>query len=504
MKWAFAPERNIRGIPEDAWKGESFEIDAENSERAAAIKIENPKYWAFRFSERLKDTNRIWTTEVGIAEKNSQEVIFGCRILCAQKGDIDVIPRSIPSFVRSIAFTKDAFLDGRRTSPDPWVVHTTDEVTELVSFLLSSARKHPVVIFSTPDHCNSAEETILPVQSFLRRTVGFVHTVIITSDASYALTDHFGTEFSVFNQAIRTYHPGFDPVDDLWSDHPLATAERIRGWEADGTDTFIDFLVQQTLRLTRSRDVLETEHPPFQKVKMFAAQFTREQAQKSGEGGNAELVELLEQELIAAKQETENSLNLAVTTDSEKELALDEARQIKASYMALQARVQSLQEEVNAISDSLNTSPTSLTEIQPWAEKHLSGDVELHERAIKAAKTSDFEDVELVYNSLLMMRDYYVPMRRIGGKEKLDAYNLRLAELGLDNSKCFSQENKAKNYGGAYFNRYQGDKRELDWHLKGRNSRDERHGFRLYYFWDAETSRVVVGHLPGHLKNEQT
>lgn len=76
MKWAFAPERNLRSIPNEAWTGETFEIDAENSERAAAIKINEPNYWAFRFSERLKDTNRVWTTEVGIAEKSPNEVIL--------------------------------------------------------------------------------------------------------------------------------------------------------------------------------------------------------------------------------------------------------------------------------------------------------------------------------------------------------------------------------------------------------------------------------------------
>lgn len=221
--------------------------------------------------------------------------------MCAQKGDIEIIPRSIPSFVRSITFTKDAFLDGCKTSPEPWIVKTTEETKKLVSLLLSPERKHPVVIFSTPDHCNVAEETILPVQPFFRRTVGFAHTVIITSDVSYALTNYFGSGFSVFNQAIRTYNPGFDPDNDLWADHPLATAERIRGWEADGTDTFFDFLVQQTLRLTRSRDILEKEHPPFQKVKMMAAQHARKNAQASGEG-DAELVTLLEQEIEAAKK----------------------------------------------------------------------------------------------------------------------------------------------------------------------------------------------------------
>jgi hypothetical protein len=128
--------------------------------------------------------------------------------------------------------------------------------------------------------------------------------------------------------------------------------------------------------------------------------------------------------------------------------------------------------------------------------------VELHAKAIKASRHSDFKDVGLVYNALLMMRDLYVPMRLLGSHEHMNAFQQRLGELGLENTKCFRQKNKAQNFGGEYFVNYQESKRELDWHLKGNNSRDGRLGFRMYYFWDSETSRVVVGHLPGHLKND--
>src|SRR5258707_10336809 len=54
------------------------------------------------------------------------------------------------------------------------------------------------------------------------------------------------------------------------------------------------------------------------------------------------------------------------------------------------------------------------------------------------------------------------------------AFDQRLAELGLENTPCFAQDNKAKQFGGAYFVRYQESSRELDWHLKGSNNRDGR------------------------------
>ncbi len=499
LRWGFDPSRNLRNIPDGAWNGDSFEIDQDNSEQAEAIKLDDPRYWAFRIRERLKDKSRIWTTEVGIAERSATEVVFGVRLICAQRGRAEPIPRSIPNFVRGVAFTQDAYLDRRPTSADPWIVESAEDVDELVAFLEAPHRQHPVVVFATPEGSENAYETVIPVQPFIRRTVGFVHAVVIKSDAAFTLTERVGREFSVYRQAVRTYNPGFNPSSDLPTDHPVAMAPRIADWGDDVGSTFTDFLIEQTLRVTRPRDVLEREQPSFQHVKRIAAHRARESASAEGRG-DAELLRLADEELRAAKQETEASLELAMNADAEKQQALSELRQVKASYMALQARLDAvLSESPKNIELSL---PNSLDEIEAWAQAHLSGQVELHPKAIKAARESDFKDTTLVYNALVMMRDLYVPMRRIGGIEHKNAFERRLAELGLENTPCFSQQNKAKNFGGAYFVRYQDSTRELDWHLKGSNNRDERLGFRLYYFWDAETSRVVVGYFPGHLKND--
>lgn len=501
LKWGFDPSRNLRNIPDSAWQGDTFEIDQDNSEHAEAVRLDSPKYWAFRLKERLKDTSRVWTTEVGISERELDEVIFGCRVICSQRGNADPVPRSIPSFVRSIAFTQNAYLDGRRTAAEPWKVGNDEDVEELAAFLQSPQRHHPVVIFSIPEGSSDLDATAVPVRRFIRRTVGFVHSVIITSNAAFALSDCLGKEFSVYRQAVRTYNPGFNTDVDLPTDHPLATAERIMAWEDKDGAGFSDFLINQVLRITRPRDILEKEQPSFQQVKQVAAHCAREAASATGRT-DMELLKLAEEELKAVKKEAEDSLDLAVQAEAEREQAISELRQMKASYLALRKRLDNVSSEQSA--NSLSVKPKSLSDLEIWAQMHLSGQVELHPKAIKAANASDFQNIELVYDALLMMRDMYVPMRRTGGIDLKNKFEQRLAELGLENSRCFMQENKARQYGGDYFIRYQGTVCELDWHLKGSNSRDGRLGFRLYYFWDSEMERVVVGHLPGHLKNDIT
>ena len=387
LKWGFDPGRNLRNIPDSAWQGDSFEIDQDNSEQAEAVRLEAPHYWAFRLRERLKDTSRIWTTEVGIGERSPTEAVFGVRLICAQRGNAEPIPRSIPNFVRGIAFTQDAYLDGRPTSADPWLVDSDEEVDALVAFLEAPHRHHPVVAFSLPEGGHNPEETAIPVQPFIRRTVGFVHTVVVTSNAAFALTDRLGREFSVYRQAIRTYNPGFNPRRHLPTDHPVATAARIADWGDNAGSTFTDFLAEQTLRITRPRDVLEREQPSFQHVKRIAAQQARESASVAGQD-DSELLKLADDELRAAKQEAETSLELAINADAERQQALSELRQIRASYTALQARLDGLLSERPAGAGP--AIPRGLAEIESWARAHLSGQIELHPRAIKAARELGF------------------------------------------------------------------------------------------------------------------
>ncbi len=120
MRWAFTKERDLGRPTEKARRGERFEIDAGDTGQVEAARLDEPNRWACRLIERSKDPNRIWTTEVLITENSLTEAMVGCRLLCTQlEDDRDSIPRSIPRFVREIAFTQAAFLDGRQTSPAP-------------------------------------------------------------------------------------------------------------------------------------------------------------------------------------------------------------------------------------------------------------------------------------------------------------------------------------------------------------------------------------------------
>jgi hypothetical protein len=70
-----------------------------------------------------------------------------------------------------------------------------------------------------------------------------------------------------------------------------------------------------------------------------------------------------------------------------------------------------------------------------------------------------------VYRSLLLLRDYYVPMRRVGGDELSFDYSRALAVLGLEDQRSISQ-NRLGEQGDDYFVQYDGKKCELERHLR--------------------------------------
>ncbi len=89
-------------------------------------------------------------------------------------------------------------------------------------------------------------------------------------------------------------------------------------------------------------------------------------------------------------------------------------------------------------------------------------------------------------------------MRIDGGSDKKTAYEAALAKLQLEDS---ATGDGVKFAADIYSVQYGGQRRILDRHLKGSDSRDRRYGFRLYYIWDDEGQVVVVGWLPSHLDN---
>ncbi len=495
-------------LPESAWDGEPFDLHQVGAQRSAAVAIEDPPYWAARLDDADKDVaQRTWSTEIGLGVNAKSETIFGCRLYCVSRGeDVPFIPH-VPGVVRQIVENVGATLDGRLLSLDPWLVTDEDSVDELVDVICSPARKCNVFVFSLPEGDQNIEHTVMPVAPFHRATLGGAHCAILTGPASLSLTDRLGKEFSVFHQGIRTYRPGFDPDLDGPYDHPLALPQKVRGWPKD-VGGFERLLINEALKRAVTGTDLERQLPSFATVQRIALEARRERAKSEG-ASQDELLDLALGEVAAvktaAKQQLEEVGSLLSAVDEERIRAEQDRDEAKSEILGLRARVTALEHALVERGTPIKPPviPDAFADLDEWSRANLAGSVYVHKRALREAKKSLFENPPLAYRALLLLRDYYVPMRRSGGLDRKRAYENACRELGLEESPSFAGA-RAGEEGDEYFVTYEHRRRMLDRHLKGSNVRNERFGFRLYFFWDEESQQVVVGWLPSHLSTRMT
>lgn len=492
-----------RTLPDTAWQRQSFELSEIGAQRTAAVAIKEPRYWAARLDDADKTVPmRTWVTEIGVGVDESGDVLFGTRLICATRGVDEPFDRSIPGFVKGIIASGSAELDGIPLSEKPRLLSTQVDVDDLVSLLESPGRSCDVIIFSLPEGSTSVGEAAASVADVHAKLNGVAHVFVLSGAASYFLTEAVGRELSVFRQGVRTYRPGFLAWVAEPSDHPLALPARIAGWNDEGAAAFEKWLVNSAFASSVHGRLREERLPAFNTVRQLAAQAERAEVREAG-GEDADLLKLYEQDndrlRAELKEQREQYDGLLTAAEGERDVAIQAANSAKAQALERLHRIRLLEERLAATVDArIQSVPDSLDQFEEWCRENLIGSVELVGRAYQGVRKSNYHDPQFIYRSLLLLRDYYVPMRLDSSADRRRAYDDALKALELEESHTGDGIKYASD---LYSVQYGGVRKPLDRHLKGSNSRDRRYGFRLYFFWDDEGQVVVVGWLPSHLDN---
>lgn len=491
-------------LPAEAWDRRSFDLSDVGSQRTAAVLIPEPKYWAARLDDACKVVPmRTWVTEIGVGALEDGDQLFGVRLMCVSRGSDEPFDRSVPGFVRQILSHGPSELDGHPVRLSPRLVSTQDEVIDLVRFLEDPNRLSEVVVISLPENSQDISDAAISATSLQEKLLGVAHVYVLTGRASYWLTEHVGRELSVFRSAIRTYRPGFIAWLAEPSHHPVVLAQRIMLWHEKGPAAFTIWLANAVLFSSVRNSDREMRVPSFNGARQAAARFERTQIEEAG-GSDAELMALYKEDneklRSELKEQKEIHDGLLAAADGERQAAVEDAALARSQSLQRAHRVRVLEDRLSKVSATpeINVLPDTLDGFEDWCAENLSGSVELVNRAYQGVRKSDFHDPTLIYQALILLRDFYVPMRIEGTPERREAYLSALASLQLEDSLTgdgtkYDSDTYSVAYGGA--------KRLLDRHLKGSNSRDRRFGFRIYFFWDEEGQVVVVGWLPSHLQN---
>ena len=506
LKWA--SKRSGRPLQEAAWRGKSFELQGVGAQPVEATHLKEQGYYALILDDNDKEIpQRNWKTEAAIA-KHESGILFGTRLFCVTRGKDTPFVSSVPGFIRQIAENHGATIDGRPVGRGPWIVNSKVKVKQLVALLVDRKREQEICVISTKNESEDPISTLVDSEKIFARTVGAVHVVVLTSKASHELTRMIGKEFSVFQQSVRTYRPGFNPDESEWHEHPLALAQKISVWDG-GVSAFEDFLITQCLRRTVAEARMKSEQklPSYALVKEIDRKTKREQRREAAKSDEEMLTLMDEENSDLRKQlqkENEENGQLLSEAEEERDQAIAELNEAKNRIMSLEHRMlylESIQKK------SKVPIPNTFGDLEKWSQNHLAGKVFIHNRAIRAAQKVEEacgpDNIRLAYEALLTLRDCYVPMRREGGQKYKKKYQQQLQDKGLEETSAFAGA-RAGQYGDTYFIEFRGRRIEMDRHLKKGTGRTPRTCFRLYFFWDSDTKQVVVGSFPAHLKNKAT
>lgn len=496
-----------RALPREAWNRTSFDLAEVGAQRAAAVAIDDPRYWAARLDDADKAVpQRTWVIEIGVGVADEGQTLFGVRLICASRGLDEPFARTVPSFVREILGQGPANLDGLPVQQRARVVAEASEVLFLLDFLENPKRETDVIVVALPESSADPEAAIVSAKALQAKLLGVAHVFVLTSEASFELTRLVGKELSVFRSAVRVYRPRFRAWFAEPFAHPLVLPHRILTWEDSGAKAFESWIVDAALSASVRRGDREERLPAFNTVRQMAALSERSRAKQSG-GTAAEMLELFEQdnEQLRRDLREQRELNdgLLAAADTERAAAVEAAQLAQAQALERAHRIRVLEARLAEGADASApvAVPEGLDEFEDWCRANLSGSVELVSRAFQGVRKSEFHDPALIYRSLLLLRDRYVPMRIERSSERRESYLSGLAELRLEESATGDGTKYAED---LYSVQYGGGRRSLDRHLKGSSSRDPRYGFRLYFFWDDAGQVVVVGWLPSHLKNRMS
>jgi hypothetical protein len=217
------------------------------------------------------------------------------------------------------------------------------------------------------------------------------------------------------------------------------------------------------------------------------------------QNAHAEQVAALNAKIAEADQYAREFDDLSSQYKQEAERYSNENRSLQFQNDALRAAIET---KTGTSADANITIPDNYEDMQDWVEENLAGRLVLHPRAAQGIKKAVYQDVGLAYQCLLLLASEYRDMRLAYKDNAKNLWEDGLKRLELRFGGSISKE-RAGEQGETYFVRHPlgtNQRQFLEFHLRKGSTKNDQMCLGVYFFWDEDTSQVVVGWLPSHLE----
>lgn len=397
----------------------------------------------------------------------------------------------VPGVVRQIIGTPGVWSGNYKLVDQPLRIDSSHAADIFIRALLDPSRKLPIIALSTVEDTSEPGQFSLDAKTLAQACAGLAIVATLSSDASWALTEQFGKQLSVYNGAARVYLPGFTEDANPFGGHELLLPHgfekpeiaeraltRLRWIAANGSVRRLQLGVD-----LRAFSALKAQELQRRQVALQNAGATvREQLDAATT--RIELLENQIQEAIDCQQQF---------SDLHQE-AEQRAENSETQVRAYAFRIQQLLDQLSSSGvtpDAQFGLPESWNDFANWCDVNLAGRVILSPQARRSIKGAIFEDVKQAARALLWLANSYRDVKAGGGEGSLRDVQV---ENGVINAHCGND---------TYDIDWQGKSHEVAWHLKnGGNTRDPARCRRVYYFWDESSQQVVIASIPAHRKTD--
>lgn len=478
-------------LPDDAWRGQSFEaLRGGRLTMAAQVTGGRIGVWALRADDPDKSVaGRTWTTEATIGwDGTSLPKLSVRQIVSSNERDIQAAP-AVPRFISDIGKNISIVVDNIKIRAGAIFIDDEIELGEIIALITDPKRRLPVIVLTGDERSDNPDRPLLDADRLARSTTGLAHVAVLPSRLTYVLTDAFGKARSAFHGAARIYMPGFDSSSNPY-EHSLILSDILRADEESARSTLCWRVATESLMRTRlGQDVLS-----FAAVRSAAARAEQEERLSAGASETDQLaaaeqrIKALETELVSARSEADRTYELAAEEE-------ERARTAAAQLHNAKLRIASLEEamRLRGVTDlSLQTLPSNWGEFADWADRAFVGRLVLMPSARRGTKAPLFGDVELAGRCLDWLATECRDRRMNGGGT---IANIPIGD-GIENAPAGSDGFE------IYF---EGRTININWHLKsGGNTRDPARRLRIYYGLDELTQQIIVADMPAHRRSGAT
>lgn len=483
----------------------------------------NSRYWACKIEEfedapeedsiSLKKAPRIWTTEVGFEQTETDRATISYVCYYADKagfvGIIDKAPRrTIPGFVRNLLYCAQkpfhCAIGKNNLSPIQikLEIGKADQFAELIK---DPERKVPLILV-IPLDANVDEEFLFPAKELAKNVMGNA-LVYEAADpnTSEELTYLLDRSYWCMPGQIRIYWPEGNNV-----------ARRNRYLPAEvilqkGNDEVIDLfrrVLAQDIRYYESKemfrmdDCTELYHQSRVQDLRIQYQAASESIAKEKEIGEEtrEQFELANQLLVLADEEKKTLQQQIERLKTE----LSETKEELWGVRTYNEQLSSEQEHARSIENSLRSIrncsklPSTAKEVAQFFREVFSDTLDFSDRGMRSLAACVTKP-EILWNCFYAMATHLSELYRSNTpeieKRFQEATGWDMARGEGSNTRNDSELMKLRD------DQYQGRKISIEPHVRKGNKDDSPNCVRVYFCYDNISNRIIIGHVGNHLPN---